>query len=396
MAHEDGTSAAGRRPNPLRALGEQEVLDLILREGPVTRPEIARRTGLSKATISAIVERLQGGEMIRARGPRHGRPGRSPVAYEVRDRAGFVLGIDIAAGRITVQAADIFGEPIAMQEQAAQPTDRRGVSRRVLALADRVVQRGGSTHDRLLAIGISSPGVIDGGGRVTSLAYHVSPDGELDPRRAVAARYRVPVLLDNDVNLAALAESWRGCARGVSTLAFVWVGVGVGMGLLLDGRLVRGAHGAAGEIGYLPSSHDPFDERHRLLGGLEDEIGAAGLLGAYARAGGGPAPDAVTELFARAAGGDATAQVVVGHAARRLGTAIASVLAVIDPALVVLGGEIGEHPALLDPVRETVGQLVPLSARIERSVLGAQAPLYGAVAVALREAWTRLWRQPAS
>jgi predicted NBD/HSP70 family sugar kinase len=413
MSPQDGTSAAlgqtsllemaPRRPNPLRALGEHEVLEVIFERGPVTRPQIAERTRLSKATVSAVVARLERAGMIHARGPLHGRRGRSPVTYAVRDTAGFVLGIDIGAARVRAAAADIFGEVIALDEQPTSPQGDRGISRQVADLATRVADRARSTHERLLTIGIAAPGVVDQASRrVTSLAYNVSPDGVLDPQRAIRSRFAVPVLIDNDVNLAAVAESWRGAARGIPSFALIWVGAGVGLGLVIDGELVRGAHGAAGEIGYLPSSSDPFDERHRLHGGLEDEVGAAGILAAYATlsARGAPArpagaPESAQHVIARAGAGDEAAQVVTDNVVGRLASAIASVLAVIDPQLVLLSGEIGSQPTLLAPVRRAVAELVPLSAEIELSTLGKDAPLQGAMAIALREARMQLFERSA-
>jgi predicted NBD/HSP70 family sugar kinase len=229
---------------------------------------------------------------------------------------------------------------------------------------------------------------------VTSLAYNVSPDGGLDPLDALRARLDVPVLIENNINLAAVGESWHGLAREVETFAFVSVGAGVGMGLVIRGEVVRGAHGAAGEIAYLPSSSDPFDERHRLHGGLEDEIGAEAILQEFNAASSEPAATA-QDVFTRAQSGDPAAQTVVNAVAQRLGSAIASVVAVIDPELVVLGGGIGSNPVLLAPVRRTVAELVPLSPRIETSALGERASLLGAIAMALREARAQMFTRAA-
>jgi predicted NBD/HSP70 family sugar kinase len=386
-----GADGGGRRPNLLRELSEQDVLQTIFREGPVTRPQIAQRTNLSKATVGAAVDRLERAGMIAAAGAQHGRRGRSPIAYVVRDNAGFVLGVDIGGKNTRAGAADIYGELIDDEQQPTSGAGSRAVTAQVMEIAGRVVERARASHERLLAVGISTPGVVDQvSRRVTSLAYNVSPDGGLDPAGAIRARWGVPVLIENNVNLAALGESWRGLAHGVSSFAFIAIGAGVGMGLVLDGELVRGAHGAAGEIGYLPSSSDPFDERHRLHGGLEDEIGAAGILAAW-RALGEARGASAHDVFDLAVAGDADARAVIDHVARRLGSAIASVIAVIDPELVVLGGGIGSNPALLSPVRSTVAGLVPLSARIETSGLGEKAALYGAIAVALREARAQLF-----
>jgi predicted NBD/HSP70 family sugar kinase len=404
MAAESAESAP-RRPNPLRELSEQAVVETIFHEGPVTRPQIAQRTGLSKATVGTVVDRLEHVGMIRATGAQHGLRGRSPIAYVVRDNAGFVVGVDIGGTNIRVEAADIFGESIGDEQDPTTHEGARAVSAQVVEIAGRVVERARSTHERLLAIGISTPGVVDQvSRRVTSLAYNVSPDGGLDPIGLLGARFDVPVLIDNNVNLAAVGESWHGLAHGISTFAFVSIGAGVGMGMVVGGTLVRGAHGAAGEIGYLPLVGDPFDPRHRLHGGLEDEVAAAGIIAAWRQRrgsrGAGEDPDdheltEAHEVFAKAEQGDPDARAVIDHVAQRLATAIASVIAVIDPELVVLGGGIGGNPSLLAPVRRTVAELVPLSARIETSTLGDKAALSGAVAIALQEARARLFSRAA-
>ena len=384
-----------RPPNPLRELSEQDVLEAVFRKGPLTRPQIAEETALSKATVGAAVDRLEQAGIVEAVGPMRGARGRSPIAYAVRDTAGFVLGVDIGGRNIRVGAADLFGELIHDERHATSREGARGVSAQVAEIASSVIDRARASHARVLAVGISTPGVVDQRTqRVVSLAYNVSADGGLDPLSAIGARLGVPVLVENNVNLAAVGESWHGVAHGVETFVFVSVGAGVGMGLVTGGELVRGAHGAAGEIAYLPSLSDPFDERHRVHGGLEDEIGAEAIVRAFTEQG----DDSVTtaqEVFKLAQDGDAHAQAVTQVVERRLGAAIASVIAVIDPELVVLGGGIGANRFLLPGVRATVAELVPLSARIETSTLGERSALHGAIAIALREARAQLFTRAA-
>ena len=252
-----------------------------------------------------------------------------------------------------------------------------------------VIDRATAVHGKPLALAISTPGIIDQStGRVTSLAYNVAPEGGFDPVEVIRDRLDMPVLVENNVNLAAVGEKWFGLARGVSTMVFIAVGVGIGMGLVIEDQVVRGAHGAAGEIGYLPLAGDPFDPRHRLHGGLEDEIGATGIVTSYneRRSGADPELAAAHEVFELAAQGNAPARAVVDHVAARLGTAIATVSAILDPELVVLGGGIGSSPLLLSPVRGAAASLVPITARIETSLLGDRAALQGAIAMALNTA----------
>src|SRR5215467_2610654 len=282
----DGTPAraeADSRLSLLRELGEQAVLETIFRQGPITRPEIAAATNLSKPTVSAAVSRLEQGGLVRAAGQRTGQRGRKPVAYVVSSRAGFVVGGDIGGSNVRVAAADLFGEPICDLKRPTAKDGSRAVGGQVLEMVSELIDEASAIHGRPLALGISAPGIVDqSSGRVTSLAYNVAPEGGFDPLEVMRDRFDLPVLVENNVNLAAVGEKWFGLARGVSTMVFIAIGAGIGMGIIIDDEVVRGAHGAAGEIGYLPLVGDPFNPRHRLHGGLEDEIGAAGIVAAWA------------------------------------------------------------------------------------------------------------------
>ena len=242
----------------LRELGEQAVLETIFRRGPITRPEIAIATSLSKPTVSAAVSRLEQEGLVRASGRRAGQRGRKPVAYVVSTRVGFVVGGDIGGSNVRVAAADLFGEPICDVKQPTTKDGSRAVGMQVLEMVSEVIDEASAVHGRPLALGISSPGIVDQtSGRVTSLAYNVAPEGGFDPVEVIRDRFDLPVLVENNVNLAAVGEKWFGLARGVSTMVFIAIGAGIGMGIVIDDELVRGAHGAAGEIGYLPLVGDP-------------------------------------------------------------------------------------------------------------------------------------------
>jgi predicted NBD/HSP70 family sugar kinase len=396
---DDGQSRPGRpeadsRLSLLRELGEQAVLETIFRRGPITRPEIAAATNLSKPTVSAAVSRLEQGGLVRAAGTRAGQRGRKPVSYVVSSRAGFVVGADIGGSNVRVAASDLFGEAICDLKRPTAKNGSRAVGVQLLEMVTAVIDHAGATHGPPLALGLSSPGVVDqASGRVTSLAYNVVPEGGFDPLEVIRERFDLPVLVENNVNLAAVGEKWFGLARGVSTVVFIAIGAGIGMGIIIDDEVVRGAHGAAGEIGYLPLVGDPFNPRHRLHGGLEDEIGAAGIVAAFnerRNADDDPELSSVHDVFELAATGNPAARSVVDHVASRLGTAIATVCAILDPELVVLGGGIGASPLLLRGVRGSAAALVPITARIETSLLGERAALQGAIAVALHSARTML------
>ena len=378
------------RPNLLRELSEQAILETIFREGPITRPEIAERTNISKPTVSAVVERLVQSQLVQTAGERPGRRGRTPLAFTVNSAAGFVVGIDIGSTALRVAAVDIYGSSLKELELETSRGGPRAVEEQITGAVRQIDRELGGRHGDLLAMGVSTPGVVDPETRrVTSLAWHVSATGEFDSLATLESRFNVPVLVDNDVNMAAVGEKWRGLAGGVSTFVVISIGAGVGMGIVIQDELFRGFHGAAGEIGYLPLARDPFDAHHRKLGGLEDEIGAEGVLTAFRDAGG--TAESAREVFEAARGGDTAATQVIENAAQRIGLAIATVCAVIDPELVVLGGRIGGASDLLPAVRATVGRLLPLPTRIETSILAERAALEGALAMGLREARSQLF-----
>ncbi|WP_163569849.1 ROK family transcriptional regulator [Fodinicola feengrottensis] len=215
--------------NLLRELSDQAVLEAIFRDGPITRPEIAEHTGLSKPTVSEAVRRLMQARLVRPMGVRAGKPGRSPVSYAVDDAAGFVVGVDIGGSNIRVGAVDIYGEKLAELEQRTDTNSTRAVARQVYDMVRDAVRTAGATHGQLLALGVSTPGVVDPvTRRVTSLAYNISPDGAYDPLALIRDRYEVPLLVDNNINLSAIGEKWRGLATGVSDFVFISIGAGVG------------------------------------------------------------------------------------------------------------------------------------------------------------------------
>src|SRR5207237_7860789 len=198
-------AAADSRLSLPREPGEQAVLETIFRKGPITRPEIAAATNLSKPTVSAAVSRLEQGGLVRAAGMRAGQRGRKPLSYVVSPRAGFVVGADIGGSNVRVAAADLFGEPICDLKRATAKNGSRAVGVQILEMVSEVIDQAAAVHGPPLALGMSSPGIVDQtSGRVTSLAYNVVPEGGFDPLEVIRERFDLPVLVENNVNLAAV------------------------------------------------------------------------------------------------------------------------------------------------------------------------------------------------
>jgi predicted NBD/HSP70 family sugar kinase len=196
-------------------------------------------------------------------------------------------------------------------------------------------------------------------------------------------------MIENDVDAAAVAERDNGHGRAFSTFAFVSVGTGIGMGLVIDGRLHRGTHGAAGEIAFLPVTDghgDPRDLRRR--GPLESAASSAAVV-RTARAA-GSAWSSARSIFAAAAAGDRLAGEIVAGEAAIVARALAAIVVIVDPELIVLGGGIGTADGFAEAVAEQLGRLAPIVPDVRPSALGEDAVVDGCLALGGEQLWARL------
>jgi predicted NBD/HSP70 family sugar kinase len=225
-----------------------------------------------------------------------------------------------------------------------------------------------------------------------SLAHSLPGWGRQGLVEAVQRELGTNIAFENDVNLAALGEQWRGLGKGVEDFVVLHIGTGVGVGLVLGGQLYRGSSGAAGEVGYLPLfGTNPGDPEIRRHGALDAVAGASGVV-ADAQTRGMPLPLTAKKVFDSARRGDPLAKRTVADEARWIALAIAAVVSVVDPELVILGGGIGANgDLLLEPIERELATVSPFRPRIEVSALREDAPLNGAVWMALQAAQDRLF-----
>jgi predicted NBD/HSP70 family sugar kinase len=379
------------RPQLIRAMNEQLLLDEVRRSGPLSRPDLARLTGLSKPTVAQSLASLERDELIRVAGHRTGVPGPSAALYELRPEAGLVLGLDV--GRLYLRGAvsDLTGGVRAKLSRRAPAAGGRGRVHALAALADDLVAEAGvDGGDGVLQTVVGSPGVVDPNRGKLRMAPNL-PGWE---QPAIVSELRrlfgEATVIENDVDAAALAERDLGHGRDASTFAFVSVGTGIGMGLVIEGKLHRGAHGAAGEIAFLPLASRGADSAEvRQRGALEAAVSSAAVVRA-ARAQGLDGSLSARRVFAAAAAGDSRAKAVVAGEALLVAKAIASIVAVVDPELVVLGGGIGSAPGFADEVAAKLERLAAVVPELRVSALGEDAVVDGCLAAGLELAWERL------
>lgn len=361
-------------------------MDVIRKQGPVSRAQLARITGLSKPTVSQTLAALEASSVVRARARTSGHVGSPALLYEVDPSAGWVVGVDVGHAWARAAIADITGSFVARRDERTRRSSGAALVRQIGMMAHSLAAEAGVDWSEVTSAVVGSPGVLQAGQHRVSMAANLPGWGRPGLVDAVRAELGTRVELENDVNLAAIGEQWAGRGGGVDNFVFISVGTGVGMGVVIDGRLYRGARGGAGEIGYLPLCGDPSGHDARRVGALEAAAGSRAVV-AHARALGMPAPVTAKQVFDRARRGDERGLVVVSGEAERIALAIAAVCAVLDPELVIVGGGIGRNAdVLLGEVTRSLRRLSPFRPRLEVSTLGDDAVLHGAVATALGRA----------
>ena len=384
----DTTRAA--RPNLIRKLNEQLLLEQLRERGAVSRSELATSSGLSKPTVGLALASLERAELVRHAGRTAGGRGRTALLYEIRSDAGFVLGLDVGREFVRGAVADLAGTIRARRSTSARSSSGTGRVREVASLADELLRDSGVERDGvLLQTVVGSPGVVKPDGNALRMAANLPgwerPAVLRDLRRLLGDG----TTIENDVDAATVAERDHGHGRDVSTFAFVSVGTGIGMGLVLDGKLHRGAHGAAGEIAFLPLADEPGDTRDvRRRGALESAASSAAVVRAARRA--GIRARSARTVFSAAAAGDGVAQEVVAGQAAIVARALAAIVAVVDPELIVLGGGIGRAPGFAEEVSAELAQLSPVAPAVRPSALGENVVVDGCLAVGGERLWERV------
>ncbi|MFJ9414030.1 ROK family transcriptional regulator [Streptomyces sp. NPDC101227] len=396
-----GTRSTPGTPRVLRAMNDRAALDLLVSQGPLTRTQIGELTGLSKPTASQLLARLEAARLVRTTGNVTGRPGPNAQLYEVDPTAAHVAALAVDQLGITAAVADITGRVLgearvgadAVDEALGAPPARarprvgeNRTARLVATAVDGALAKARLGREQLHGAVIGTPGALDPVTGELRYAPHLPGWHSRTLKEELAEVLGTPIVIENDVNLAAVAEQHDGAAQDFDDFVLVWVDEGVGAAIVLGGQLLRGATGGAGEIGYMPLPGAPLSRggdrsaaRPDAGGGFQRLVGSPSVV-ALAREYGAPGARTVEEALAR---DDVRAEV-----ARRLATGLAAVVAVVDPRLVVLSGEVpqagGENLRAL--VEEEFTGLALPRPELRISDIAGNPILIGALRTALAEA----------
>ncbi len=369
-------------PPVLRQLSVRAVVDVLLHEGPTSRTELAKRTGISKQTMSDVIRTLEENGWVRAKGIIGGRVGRTAITYELSPDIGFAGGVEIGASTVRAALADVTGHIVAEHQE---PTVDRNLARLVAQAGDllrTLARTAGIDPSKIFVVAVAAPGVVDPATGGLRYAPNVDDAAALDLRARCETVFGCDVVIENDVKSALIGEAWCGAAVGIETCAFVQLGTGVGLGVMQDGKLIRGATGAAGEIAYLPLGTDPTAADSLQRGPLECAIGALGISNRY-EASGGQEGLSVRAIFDRARAGEKTAMATVRETAEIVALLVVAIGAMYDPQKIIFGGGIGRDPLMVSESLQALKSRSLRSFHIETARLGHQSPVLGAIALAV-------------
>ena len=381
-------------PSLLRAINDRSALELLLSEGPLTRARLGELTGLSKVTAGQLMTRLQERGLVEVIGTRSAGRGPSAELYAVRPACSHGVGIDMAPNTVVAAVADVTGEVRGRVTRPAADTDDpvQVVSDAVRA----VTGEAGISMTDVADVVLGTPGVVDPATGDVGYVFDL-PRWHRGLRDGLREELGCAVTIENDVNLAAIAERAYGAARDVDDMVLLWVGRGVGLAVVLGGRLHRGATGAAGEVGYLPVPGVPLP----TSGAEPDKRAFQRLVGAEAVSAlavqHGVAADGAAEAVRAALAAGSPAQAFLDELADRLATGLAAVCAVVDPALVVLAGEVGAagDGPLCDLVTRAMGRIAQVRPALVPTAVQNAPVLRGALLTAVDQAREALFASAA-
>ncbi|MFF9863837.1 ROK family protein [Streptomyces sp. NPDC013953] len=374
-------------------MNDRAALDLLLEHGPLSRTRIGKLTGLSKPTASQLLARLEAAGLVVATGTTEGRPGPNAQLYAVNARAAYAAGMDVDPRRIRAAVADVTGTVVGEFELATPKRPAGDVVRQVGEALDGAVKAAGLTRADVHRLVIGTPGAFDPGTGRLRYASHLPGWHSPTLLEELAATLPMPVEYENDVNLVAVAEQRLGAARGHGDFVLLWNEEGLGAALVLGGRLHRGFTGGAGEVGFLPVPGAPLVRQvTKANSGGFQELAGAQALPRLARAYGiedvprGTYAEVAAALLERAAHrDDAPCTRLLDAYATALATGLASLVAVLDPELVVLSGALltagGE--ALRERVQAELGELAASRPRLVVGGVRQHPVLRGALESAL-------------
>lgn len=376
--------------NEMRGINRSAILELVRREGRISRTEIAEHLKVSLPTVMRIVDELIEEELLRPSGEKTWSGGRRREMLEFNSAGHLVIGVDLGGTKIYGAVSDLAGN-ILHEVHVQQHTTRDEESCDMLVdILDRLHKTTQGCGARLRGIGVGVPGVVQPDSGIVTLAPALNWY-DFPLRQRLQDRFNVPVEIENDVNLAALGELWFGAGNETDSLVLIAVGTGIGAGVVINSIVYSGAHQMAGEIGYLLPDRAQLGDHRFTFGAFEQLASGTGIaerarsLLAGQRTGQELAALTAEEVFSAARRGEPWAAVVVSETVDYLAQALAAIQLILDPELILFGGGVSASADLLiEPILQRLDGSIPILPNLQVSRLGYRAGVMGSVVKLLR------------
>jgi predicted NBD/HSP70 family sugar kinase/biotin operon repressor len=387
----------GLTTRSLRARNRRQLLRLLRENGSLSQAEIARKTGLSRTTVSTLVAELRAAGLVVDSGAERGevgaQGGRPPVMLALDDSAGAAVGVGVGHGRVRVAVANLAGAVLAEHAREMDVEADASATLEVAAgMVDEALTEAGVAPGLALGVGLGLPGPIDRASGVVASGSILPGWQGVRAADELGRRLGLTVELDNDTNLAALAETLWGAGRGCSHVVYLDVSTRIGCGIVVGGQVLRGARGIAGEIGHtVVNSSGPVCSCGSR--GCLETVAAAPAIAELLRLR-HREQLSLAQVVALAAGGDPGCQRALADVSSEIGIAVANVCNLLNPERVIVGGTLSQGGELvLDPIRQAVrratGQFTTPMTAVAAAELGERATVLGALALVMRDASQR-------
>jgi glucokinase len=382
------------KPTLIRDINRSMILETIEKEGPISRADISRLTGISSPTVSLVVEHFLKKGIVKEKGIGESSGGRKPTLIELNSNGGFVVGIDLGGTNIKLVLIDLGGKIVKkVNGPTINSSSKNKILDRLEELIHSVIDESDADRDLILGIGIGVSGVADESGRVSfapALGWEDMPVRDL-----LREEFGIPVVVENDVNAATIGEKLFGVGKTVENFVFVAIGTGVGAGIIINGELYKGFANAAGEVGYLVMGDKYLKDYRKGFGCFESLISGSAIAAKAAKQmrcyNSGPTRISfrqvknitAKDVFEAAKRKDKIALKIVEEVSKYLAIGLGNISALLNPEMIVLGGGISKQEGiLLKPLRKMMAKITPIPPRIVISSLGNDAGVIGAAAIA--------------
>lgn len=369
----------------MRYINRSAILEILRKESPVSRTYLAKHLNVSMPTVMRIVDELIEDELIRPLDKTEWSGGRRRALLELDAESHLVIGVDLGGTKMYGAIANLGGSILAEENLPQHGTSGNDSYCRLVDLIENMLTKVDLQGRHIRGIGIGAPGVtLHEEGIVTwapSLNWRDFP-----LKSKLSEHFSLPVIVDNDVNLAVLGELWFGVGQSYQNIVLISVGTGIGAGIVIDGAIYRGSHQASGEIGYIIPGRNFLGKKYEGFGALESLASGSGIAKRAKQSLQGQVVDfdinnlTAEHVFQAMHRGEEWARLIIDETIDYLAIAIANVSVLFDPELIVLGGGVSRSADLLiDPVLKRIEGAVPVTPKLVASTLGRQAAVMGAI-----------------